>query len=683
MADSEFPTFGLSDLTDQNRVASGLVGTTIDGRYRLEELIGEGGFGWVYRARQTSPDRLVAVKVSKRPAGESRRMGREADHQGSLDHPAIANIIEAGSLETPAGRRRYVAMELVRGGRRIDTYCRQENLPPTARAELLLRVCDAVAFAHSRKIIHRDLKPANILVKDDGTPKVIDFGIAKAIGDESAEALSAEPLSARQPVDATHTAGPIGTDGFMSPEQAAGGPIDARTDVFALGRVLEDVFEASDRIPAGQSPKPLPRWLRSVRDRCTHPDPTRRYRDAGALAAAVRERLGRARVESLLGRWSLAAVPLVLTAGLWLASRPTPDPPPPDDPPIRFPAPPTPETVLRPPATVIDRVTAIATDPSSRHWAWIRPSGETQQIAVAPFDRPGAAGPSPQGFPGSIAAIEIGRSGTTLVATGTGGAVAVWSLPLPPADSGPRLLSTAASAGDDGRLVTISPDEATVFAVRGKATVTAWNLATDQTAGEATLATGGGQAVRVTSLCRLAASDRALLGCSDGSVRLWAVESGEPESVGTDHGSGPVLVAASPTGDRTASVGADQKLRVYDGTTGEPLAAAVTLEGEPHALAFTTDTATLVVAVRPREAEVDCLQSFRLDSELGRPRRIKLSIDQSQPVTIRGLGFAAGERMAIFGDATDGASIAGVWPANALPVSLRPVRPGADLVRAP
>ena len=189
MADSEFPTFGLSDLTDQDRVARGLVGTTIDGRYRLEELIGEGGFGWVYRARQTSPDRLVAVKVSKRPAGESRRMGREADHQGSLDHPAIANIIEAGSLETPAGRRRYVAMELVRGGRRIDTYCRQENLPPTARAELLLRVCDAVAFAHSRKIIHRDLKPANILVKDDGTPKVIDFGIAKAIGDESAEAL--------------------------------------------------------------------------------------------------------------------------------------------------------------------------------------------------------------------------------------------------------------------------------------------------------------------------------------------------------------------------------------------------------------------------------------------------------------------------------------------------------------
>ena len=98
MADSEFPTFGLSDLTDQDRVARGLVGTTIDGRYRLEELIVEGGFGWVYRARQTSPDRLVAVKVSKRPAGESRRMGLEADHQGSLDHPAIANIIEAGSL---------------------------------------------------------------------------------------------------------------------------------------------------------------------------------------------------------------------------------------------------------------------------------------------------------------------------------------------------------------------------------------------------------------------------------------------------------------------------------------------------------------------------------------------------------------------------------------------------------
>lgn len=670
MADSEFPTFGLSDLTDQDRVARGFVGTTIDGRYRLEELIGEGGFGWVYRARQTSPDRLVAVKVSKRPAGESRRMGREADHQGSLDHPAIANIIEAGSLETPEGRRRYVAMELVRGARRIDTYCRQENLRPTARAELLLRVCDAVGFAHSRKIIHRDLKPANILVKDDGTPKVIDFGIAKAIGDETAEALSAEPLSARQPVEATHTAGPIGTDGFMSPEQAAGGPIDARTDVFALGRVLEDVFEASDRNAGNQSAKPLPRWLRTVRDRCTHPDPARRYRDAGALAAAVRDRLGRARVRSRLGWWSLAAVPLVLAAGLWLASRPTPEPP-------------KPSLSLPMPETTLDRVTAIATDPRGLHWAWIRPSGKTQQVAVATFDRPGVAGPSPQGFPGSVAAIEIGRSGTILAATGTGGAVAVWSLPLPPADARPQFSSTAASGGDDGRHVTLSPDEATVFTVHGEAEVTAWNLATGTAAGSATVTATRGQAVRVTSLCRLAASDRALLGCSDGSVRLWAVKSGEPTPVGTNHGSGPVLVAASPTGDRTASVGADQKLRVYDGATGEPLDAAVPLEGEPQALAFTTEGSRLVVAVRRQGAAVDCLQSFQPDAGLGRVVSIELSVDQLQPVMIRGLGFAAGEQLAIFGQAADGESVAGVWQANALPLSLGPVRPGADLARAP
>lgn len=678
MADSEFPTFGLSDLTDQDRVARGFVGTTIDGRYRLEELIGEGGFGWVYRARQTSPDRLVAVKVSKRPAGESRRMGREADHQGSLDHPAIANIIEAGSLETPAGRRRYVAMELVRGACRIDTYCRQENLPPTARAELLIRVCDAVGFAHSRKIIHRDLKPANILVKDDGTPKVIDFGIAKAIGDESAEALSAEPLSARQPVEATHTAGPIGTNGFMSPEQAAGGPIDARTDVFALGRVLEDVFEASDRNAGNQPTKPLPRWLRAVRDRCTHPDPARRYRDAGALAAAVRDRLGWARVRSRLGRWSLAAVPLVLAAGLWLASRPTPPTPKPPKPTL----PETSQSLPRP-ETSLDRVTAIATDPRGLHWAWIRPSGKTQHVAVATFDRPGVAGPSPQGFPGSVAAIEIGRSGTILAATGTSGAVAVWSLPLPPSDSSPRVLSTAASGGADGRLVTLSPDEATVFTVQGEAEVTAWNLATGTAAGSATVTASDGQTVRVTSLCRLAASDRALLGCSDGSVRLWAVESGEPTPVQTNHGSGPVLVAASPAGDRTASVGADQTLRVYDGATGEPLDAAVPLEGEPQALAFTTEGSRLVVAVRRQGAVVDCLQSFQPDAGLGRVVSIELSDDQSQPVMIRGLGFAAGEQLTIFGQAADGESIAGVWPANALPLSLGPVRPGADLARAP
>ncbi len=199
------------------------------------EKLGEGGFGAVYKARQLHPvRRLVALKVIKLGMDTQQVVARFAAERQALammDHPAIAKVYEAGA--TPSGRP-YFAMELVEGVA-ITRYCDEHRMTIPARLELFVRVCHAVQHAHQKGIIHRDLKPSNVLVgEQDGqaTPKVIDFGIARAVG------------------DAVHSGGvvtiqgqPLGTPTYMSPEQAAGEPdIDTRTDVYSLGVLLYELL---------------------------------------------------------------------------------------------------------------------------------------------------------------------------------------------------------------------------------------------------------------------------------------------------------------------------------------------------------------------------------------------------------------------------------------------------------
>jgi len=675
--DSEFPTFGLSGLSDHDRDARRLVGMTIDGRYRLDELIGEGGFGWVYQARQTSPDRVVAVKVSKRPAADSRRMGREADHQGSLDHPAIVNIIEAGVIDTREGSRRYVAMELVRGGRRIDAYCCQKQLSPRQRAELLLQVCDAVAFAHARSIIHRDLKPANILVTEDGNPKVIDFGIAKALGEAAeTESVDSGPLAERS-LPATLTAGPVGTDGYMSPEQAGGHQIDARSDVFALGRVLDDLFGASARTATG-TPGQVPRWLRTIRNVCTHQDPARRYRDAGELAAALRGKLLRTRLESKLVGWALTLIPVAAAFGLWLAWPETPNLP--SDKPDAASSRATAARITQP-AHQIDGVTALAADPDGKHWAWVQ---SARGIAVARFKAPAVATGRPPGFPGAIKAIEISRSGTALGATGTDGVIGIWNLPLGMTNAGPRLFfPTAATATGDGRLLTFSPNARMVFAVQGPDTVIAWQLTTGQRAGATTLAEESSRRPSISGICRTAAEDRVVIGCSDGRVWIWQAGSMKVTPLGTRHAAGPVLLAATNGGECFASVGADRKLILCDGVTARPIAPPVPISGEPHAIAFTKDGKRLVIAARLQDVSADSLLEFRLYPLPTLTRTAGFAPHPDQPVLISGLSLGAGDELAITGKTAANLQLAELWSE---PVFHRPAsNPTAveDLARAP
>ncbi len=296
------------------------------GPYRLERLLGQGGFGMVYLAEQLEPvKREVAVKLIK-PGMDTRqviaRFATEQQTLASLDHPGIAHIFDAGV--TPNGRP-YFVMEYV-PGESITTYCQTRRLNVREILRLVVRVCEAVQYAHQRGVIHRDLKPSNILVANvDGTaaPKIIDFGVAKAISDD------ARTDATRQTVQGQI----LGTPEYMSPEQAELGPavVDTRSDVYSLGAVLYELLTgqrpfdgktlrqaSSDELrrvireidpprpstkvmrtrvttPRSHTPqgsRALSRRLRGDLDwitmRAMHKERDRRYESASALAADIR-----------------------------------------------------------------------------------------------------------------------------------------------------------------------------------------------------------------------------------------------------------------------------------------------------------------------------------------------------------------------------------------------------------
>jgi serine/threonine protein kinase/tetratricopeptide (TPR) repeat protein len=231
------------------------------GPYRLVRKHGEGGMGEVWLAEQSAPvKRLVALKVIRAGrADESalQRFNLERQSLAIMDHPSIAKVFDAGS--TSAGQP-YFVMEYV-PGLPITSYCASKKLRTRERLELLVRVCEGVQHAHQRAILHRDLKPSNILVVDvDGipTPRIIDFGIAKA--------LSGRPEEEPQ---VTQFGRMIGTPGYMSPEQSdpRAVDVDTRTDVYSLGVVMYELltgvlpFDPQD----GQK-KPLDEMLRQLRE---------------------------------------------------------------------------------------------------------------------------------------------------------------------------------------------------------------------------------------------------------------------------------------------------------------------------------------------------------------------------------------------------------------------------------
>ncbi|WP_241383525.1 Stk1 family PASTA domain-containing Ser/Thr kinase [Rhodococcus sp. CH91] len=204
----------------------------LSSRYELGEILGFGGMSEVHLARDLRLGRDVAIKVLRADLARDPtfylRFRREAQNAAALNHPAIVAVYDTGEAETEAGPLPYIVMEYVEGDTLRDIVRADGPMNPKRAMEIIADVCAALDFSHRNMIVHRDVKPANIMINKAGAVKVMDFGIARAISD------AASPM--------TQTAAVIGTAQYLSPEQARGEQVDARSDVYSVGCVLFEIL---------------------------------------------------------------------------------------------------------------------------------------------------------------------------------------------------------------------------------------------------------------------------------------------------------------------------------------------------------------------------------------------------------------------------------------------------------
>jgi len=315
------------------------------GAYQVQALLGAGGMGVVYRALDTKLNRPVAIKLLSdelADAAARRRFQREAQTASSLNHPHIVTVYDVGEVDG----RQYLVTEFVDGGTLKD-WAQTAKRTWLQIIELLIGVADGLAAAHAADIVHRDIKPENILVAKNGYAKLADFGLAK-LWEATDSVAATETFSAEH----TRPGMILGTISYMSPEQAAGQPVDARSDIFSFGVVLYELlagrrpFEGATDLERLQDligrPAPplassldLPAELRNVVEKALEKDPADRYQTARELVVDLR-RLARVSTTAkpvtaaATGkRWKVlvsvagAVLALLVVGGYFFARRPT------------------------------------------------------------------------------------------------------------------------------------------------------------------------------------------------------------------------------------------------------------------------------------------------------------------------------------------------------------------------
>jgi serine/threonine protein kinase len=309
-----------------------MIGETLK-HYKIEELLGMGGMGVVYRARDTRLQRPIALKILKPelvadPVRKSRFLV-EAQSAAAVSHPSIASIYDVDE----AGGTMFIAMEYIEG-RTVGRLVAEGELDLQGAVEIGRQVAEGLARAHEAKIVHRDIKADNIMVTRDGHAKLLDFGLAKLLDPDLTEAELPIEVSRTMTRQQVHTmAGTVlGTPNYMSPEQARGRPVDSRSDIFSLGVVLYEMVTGElpfnraatlDTMHAivFEEPKPvtslrrnLPPQIHLIISRCLRKRPEDRYPDAGRLAEDLK------RLEQQIETGASLSLPAGERIRVWLES---------------------------------------------------------------------------------------------------------------------------------------------------------------------------------------------------------------------------------------------------------------------------------------------------------------------------------------------------------------------------
>ena len=277
----------MSSETTTSKLGTGLIGAVLSGRYRLESKLGSGGMSTVYQARDETLERSIAVKVMHAEISDQpdqiERFRREARAVARVSHPNVVAVIDAGE----DGGHPYIVFEHVDGETLKQRIDRLGRLPVDEAVAYAIEVGRGLGAAHARRLVHRDVKPQNVLIDSEGRAKVTDFGIARSLEHDGL----------------TRTGRVLGTTDYVSPEQAMGREVDARSDIYSLGVLLYEMltgrvpFEAetlvgvamkhvNEPMPNVQHARPeVSSVLAAVIERATHKEPRKRYSDMSSMLA--------------------------------------------------------------------------------------------------------------------------------------------------------------------------------------------------------------------------------------------------------------------------------------------------------------------------------------------------------------------------------------------------------------